>query len=190
MIEFINKYVFGAAVPVLLILAGIFYTLRLRAFHIFKLPSLTRALTRKSEGDGISPFRAVTLALAGTLGVGNIVGVAAAIGLGGYGSIFWMWISALCAMLLKYSEIVLAMRHRRYDPSGAPHGSAMHYIKDMFDSLSLPRIGKTVASVFALLCILNAISMGSMIQANAISESLGGVFGIHPLICGATLALT
>lgn len=189
MIEFINKYVFGAAVPVLLILAGIFYTLRLRAFHIFKLPSLTRALTRKSEGDGISPFRAVTLALAGTLGVGNIVGVAAAIDLGGVGAIFWMWLSALCAMLLKYAEIVLAMRHRRYDPNGSPHGSAMYYIRDMFDSLSLPRTGKIIASVFALLCILNAISMGSMIQANAISESLGGVWGIPSFACGIALAL-
>ena len=189
MIEFINKYLLGTAVPVLLILAGIFYTVRLRAFHLLKPAAVIRSLTKKNEGDGISPFRAVTLALAGTLGVGNIVGVAAAIGLGGFGAVFWMWISALCAMLLKYAEIVLAMRHRRYDSVGAPHGAAMYYIKDMFCSRALPRLGRMIASVFAILCILNAISMGSMIQANAISESLGGVFGIPPLACGIALAL-
>ncbi len=189
MIEFINKYLFGTAVPALLILAGVLYTILLGAFHIRKPLTVIKALTRKNADSGISPFRAVTLALAGTLGVGNIVGVSAAIGLGGFGAIFWMWISALCAMLLKYAEIVLAMRHRRYDEYGKPHGSAMYYIKDFFSANSLPRVGKTIAGIFAILCILNAITMGSMIQANAISESFGGVFGVSPIICGILLAV-
>ena len=189
MLEFINKYIFGAAVPLLLIAAGIFYAIRLRAFHIFHPIRIVKALTRKNTASGISPFRAVTLALAGTLGVGNIVGVSAAIGLGGFGAVFWMWISALCAMLLKYAEILLAIRHRRYDESGKPHGSAMYYIRDFFSSHSLPRIGKLLACVFAVLYIVNAVSMGSMIQSNAISESMEGVFGIPPIICAAAVTL-
>lgn len=187
--EFINKYIFGTAVPVMLILAGIFFAFVLKCFHITRLPQILRVFTKKSPEGGISPFRAVTLALAGTLGVGNIVGVAAAVMLGGFGSVFWMWVSALCAMLLKYAEIVLAMRHRKYEEDGKPHGAAMYYIKDFFSSHSLPRIGKAVAAVFAALCILNALSMGSMMQANAISESMEGVFGVSPVLCGALLCL-
>lgn len=187
--EFINKYIFGTAVPVMLILAGLFFSVILKCFHISKLPHILKVFTKKTPDSGISPFRAVTLALAGTLGVGNIVGVAAAVMLGGFGSVFWMWISALCAMLLKYAEIVLAMRHRRFDSDGKPHGAAMYYIKDFFNSHSLPRIGTAIAGIFAVLCILNALSMGSMMQANAISESMEGVFGVPPLLCGALLCL-
>lgn len=189
MVEFINKYLFGTAVPALLIAAGIFYAIRLRVFHILHPARIIKALTKKNTASGISPFRAVTLALAGTLGVGNIVGVSAAIGLGGFGAVFWMWISALCAMLLKYAEILLAMKHRRYDSQGNPHGSAMYYIRDFFSSHSLPRLGCTVACVFAILYIINSVSMGSMIQANAISESMEGVFGIPPIICAAAVTL-
>ncbi|MBQ8141004.1 MAG: sodium:alanine symporter family protein [Clostridia bacterium] len=189
MIAFINKYILGTAVPILLITAGIFYIIILKAFHIRKPGLIIKALTRKNTDGGISPFRAVTLALAGTLGVGNIVGVAAAISLGGFGSIFWMWISALCAMLLKYAEIVLAMRHRRYGKDGSPHGAATYYIRDHFDSVSLSGIGKLLAGIFAALCIVNAVSMGSMIQANAISEAFEGVFSVSPAVCGVLLAL-
>ena len=187
--EFINKYILGTAVPIMLILAGIFFAIVLKCFHITKLPHILRIFTKKSPEGGISPFKAVTLALAGTLGVGNIVGVAAAVMLGGFGSIFWMWISALCAMLLKYAEIVLAMRHRRYGADGNPHGAAMYYIKDFFTAHSLPRIGKSIASIFAILCIINALSMGSMMQANAISESMEGVFGVPPILCGILICI-
>lgn len=189
MIEFFNKYLFGTAIPVLLIFSGIFYAVILKCFHIRHPLIILKALTKKSESDGTSPFRAVTLALAGTLGVGNIVGVASAISLGGFGAIFWMWISALAAMLLKYAEIVLAMKHRRYDKDGAPHGSAMYYIKDFFASISLRGFGSFLATLFAILCIINALTMGSMMQANAIGEALEGVFSIPRPLCGVIMAL-
>lgn len=189
MLEFINKYLFGVAVPVFLIAIGILYIILLKAFHIKNPIVIIRTLTKKNTQSGISPFKAVTLALAGTLGVGNIVGVSAAIVLGGFGAVFWMWISALCAMLLKYAEIVLAMCHRRYDADGKPYGAAMYYINDKFSSLSLKFFGKILAAIFALLCILNALTMGSMIQSNAISESFEGVFKLPPIICGAVIAL-
>lgn len=189
MIEFFNKYLFGTAVPLLLIFSGIFYAVILKCFHIRHPLVILKALTKKSESGGTTPFRAVTLALAGTLGVGNIVGVASAITLGGFGAIFWMWISALCAMLLKYAEILLAMKHRRYDKDGAPHGAAMYYIKDFFASISLRRFGVFLAAVFAILCIANALTMGSMMQANAVGEALEGVFSLPRLLCGAIMAI-
>lgn len=189
MLEFINKYIFGTAVPIILICSGIFYLILLRGFHITKPKAILKVLTKRNSASGISPFRAVTLALAGTLGVGNIVGVSAAICLGGFGAIFWMWISAALAMLLKYAEIVLAMKYRVYDENGEPHGAAMYYIKAFFSRNSLATVGKIIAAIFAFFCIINAITMGSMIQANAISESFEGVFGISPLLCGIVLTL-
>ena len=191
MLAFVNKYVLGSAVPIMLVLAGIYYTVMLRGFHLRKIGFLVRVMTRKRDKkeNGVSPFRALMLALAGTLGVGNIVGVSAAIYLGGFGSIFWMWVSALCAMILKYAEIVLAMNHRRFDKDGRPHGSAMLYIKDFFSSIGLWRLAKYIPIVFAVLCIVNSISMGSMIQINAVTSSFESVFGVSPLIVGIILAV-
>ncbi len=190
MIAFINKYIFGTAVPIMLVLAGIYYIFLLRGFHIIKIKSVVKSLTARQDKNGVSPFRAVTLALAGTLGVGNIVGVSAAIYLGGFGSIFWMWVSAFFAMLLKYAEIVLAVKHRRFDKEGNPHGSAMIYIEDLFRSVGLKKFGCFLAVVFALLCILNSITMGSMIQVNAITGAFQSVWGFSPLIIGIFLSIT
>ena len=104
---------FCAPVPFLIIFAGLFFSVRLKFFWIRHPIKMISAMIGTEKKEGVSPFRAVTLALSGTLGVGNIVGVAGAIAIGGFGSVFWMWISALCAMVLKYAEIVLAVSHRR-----------------------------------------------------------------------------
>ncbi|MBQ8331596.1 MAG: sodium:alanine symporter family protein [Clostridia bacterium] len=188
-LEWVNRYVFGTAVPILLIMAGIFYGFRLKWFHLRRPRAVLGALLKRETEGGVSSFRALTLALAGTLGVGNIVGVSAALWMGGFGAIFWMWVSAFFAMLLKYAEIVLAMRHRRYDRAGKPHGSAMLYIKDCLEARGHPLLGAVLAAVFALLCILNAVTMGSVIQVNAVVGAFEGVFGISPLITGSVLAL-
>lgn len=187
MLAWINRAVLSAAVPVTLMGAGAFFLFYLRWFPLLRFGAVWRALTVRQTG-GVSPFRALTLALAGTLGVGNIVGVSAAISMGGFGAIFWMWVSALCAMLIKYAEIVLAMRHRQFDENGKPHGSAMRYIRACFERIGLPRLGIVLAAAFAALCVLNAVSMGSVIQVNAIAGSLYGVFRVPPLLTGAILA--
>ena len=99
MLAWINRYVLGAAVPICLMLCGIFYTVKLRFFYLRQPHAVLCALRGRPDEGGTSPFRALTLALAGTLGVGNIVGVSAAIYMGGFGAVFWMWVSALCAMI-------------------------------------------------------------------------------------------
>lgn len=189
MIAWLNRYCFGTVMPLLLILAGLFYGIRLRFFPLRHPKIFVRTFTeKKAEGDR-SPFRALTLALAGTLGVGNMVGVSAAIAMGGFGSVFWMWIGAVCAMLLKYAEIVLAMGHRRYDRSGRPHGAAMYYIRDFFAVRGHKIWGGILAGIFALFCILNALTMGSMIQVHAVVKAFQGVFRISPWITGTVLAI-
>ncbi len=138
----------------------------------------------------MSPTRALTLALAGTLGVGNIVGVASSIALGGYGSVLWMWVSAFVAMILKYAEIVLAMLYRERGSDGQMHGGAYYYIREFFHSKGFKRVGGMLGGVFAALCLLNSASMGSIIQANAISSAFEGQFGIPLWVTGALVAVT
>ena len=188
-IELLNEYALGIAVPMGLVLIGIFYCIKLRFFHIRHPILLIRSLFEKSGDSGTSPFRAVMLALAGTLGVGNIVGVASAVYLGGAGAVFWMWVSALCAMILKYAEIVLALLYRRRDKNGEFYGGAMYYIRDIFAKRKSEALGALLASVFAVFCIINAVSMGSMIQSNAISGAIEGVWNISPVAVGVALSV-
>lgn len=189
MLAWINRYLLGTAVPICLMLCGIFYTVRLRFFYLRKPRAMLRALRGETGEGGTSSFRALTLALAGTLGVGNIVGVSAAIYLGGFGAVFWMWVSALCAMVLKYAEIVLAMIYRRTDREGHPHGGAMYYIRDFLQRHRHPLLGKGIAFVFALFFLLNAFAMGSVIQTRTVVDALEGVFGWPTLPVGCVLAV-
>ncbi len=133
--------------------------------------------------EGVSPFRAVTLALAGTLGVGNIAGVAGAIALGGFGAIFWMWASALCAMVLKYAEITLAVAHRR-EKNGERFGGAPYYIRDFFEKLGLSGAGRVIAALFAVLCFVEVLSTGCGIQINAAAGAVESATGIPAAAVG------
>ncbi len=184
-VEFLNKYIFGVGIPVFLILSGIFYCIRLKFFHFLHPIRIIKSLRSDKRADGVSSAKALTLALAGTLGVGNMVGVASAIALGGFGAVFWMWVSALIAMVLKYAEIVLAMRYRKYDAEGRPHGAAMYYIKACFKG----RLGIILAGIFAIFCIFNAFTVGSMIQVSASANAMHGVFGTPQIAIGIIFAL-
>ncbi len=189
-LEFINERIVSVAAALMLLAVGAFFSCKLKFFYLRHPIKIVKAMTEREKGNGISPFRAVSLALAGTLGVGNIAGVASSIAIGGYGSVFWMWVSALVAMVLKYAEIVLAVSHRRLDrESGEPYGGAPYYIRDLFASRGKMASGKFIAGLFALLCIINAVTMGCMIQANAVSTSFEGVFDIAPWVVGAVIAL-
>ena len=182
MLEFINKYLLGISVPCSLMAAGIYFLFKLRFFPITQFSQIARALTK----NGKASFRALALSLAGTLGVGNIVGVASAIYSGGFGAIFWMWVSALVAAILKYAEIVLAMRRRVPSESGFK-GGAMYYIRSSL-SEKFPKLGKVLAAVFAFFCIINCFSMGAVMQTNAISEAFSGAWNVSGVFCGLALA--
>lgn len=186
--EWINKYIFGAGVPAFLFLAAVMFFIRLSGKPLVHPIKMTKSIFVKKNTGGVSPIKAVLLALAGTLGVGNIVGVASAIALGGAGAIFWMWISALLAMMLKYAEVVLAVSHRRVR-NGENYGGAMYYMKDFFNSRGKYGIGILFSGIFALLCIVNAYSMGGVIQSNAVSEAFFGIIGAPKVIIGILLAI-
>src|SRR5688572_29389737 len=128
-------------------------------------------LRKKGTGEGIvTPFQAVATALASTVGVGNIAGVATAIFLGGPGALFWLWISGILGMCTKYAEIVVALHYREPDDAGVMRGGAMYTLK----KLGLPWLG----GIFALLTAVAAFGIGNMVQANSVAESLFTSFGI------------
>lgn len=179
----------GGAVPLMLAVCGLFFALYLGGKPFVCPKKMLAALKAPKATKGTSPFRAVMLALAGTLGVGNIVGVANAIAVGGAGAIFWMWVAALLAMLLKYCEIVLAVLHRRTLANNRHIGGACYYIKDELQRRRLPRLAALLSAAFAVLTVLNALSMGCVIQSNAIGSSLQGVFSLPPMVCGIVLVL-
>lgn len=140
-------------------------------------------LTRHGGGVGnVTPFQAVATALASTVGVGNIAGVATALFLGGPGALFWLWISGLLGMCTKYSEIVVALHYREPDPTGTMRGGAMYTLKK---GLGLPWLG----AIFAFLTAAAAFGIGNMVQANSVADSLRASFGVPPAIVGLLLVV-
>ncbi len=171
----------GTVFLLFLLIAGIYTGFRLRWFWVRQPLTCIGMLLRKEHGDGgsYSPGRALSVALAGTLGVGNITGVAAAIALGGSGALFWMWISAILTMLIKYAEVHFAIETRetvlRYDCSGSTvkkeyHGGPMRYMHAF-------QCGSVLSTVFCLLCIAASFVQGNFLQMAAAVSCTQSVFG-------------
>jgi len=179
----------GGAVPIFLLLVGAFYIIYLKGYPFRAPRRMLVALRGEGASGSVSPFRAVMQALAGTLGVGNIVGVANAIVIGGAGAVFWMWISALVAMILKYAEILLAVSHRRVMKDGIFFGGASYYIKDHFMSRRRIKLAVILSGTFSVLMILDALCMGCMIQVRAVTSALQGVSAIPSGLCAVGLIL-
>ncbi len=168
--EFYERFCAGS-VTVLLFAAGIFFWLYLGVG-----PFRRRAETK----DKRASFRALSVALAGTLGIGNIAGVSLALTAGGAGALFWMWISALVAMLLKYAEIVLAFRFRNKQAGGA-----MYY---MSQGIGGP-IGRGAGALFAALCLVSALTLGGLLQAESAISCAEKALGGSPFVYALILAL-
>ena len=180
-LEWLNERALGALLPLLLLSTGLIYAVLLKGAPFLHPLRTLLLLKGKSREETRRSLYGLCMALSGTLGVGNISGVALALVFGGAGAIFWMWISALLAMLLKYAEILLALSYGR---EGRAVG-AMGYMRAAFKG----RLGLAMAAFFALLCVLLAFLLGGLLQANAISECLSGYFGVKPLYTGLALAL-
>jgi AGCS family alanine or glycine:cation symporter len=173
----------------LLAVTGFVLTIMLRGVQFTKLfPALRLGLlTRKdhgAEGD-ISHYQALTTALAATVGVGNIAGVATAIGVGGPGALFWMWITGILGMASKYSEAFLGSRFRVTDPKGEQFGGPQVYLQRAIKG----HLGKFLALSFALFGALAAFGIGNMTQVNTVATQLDSNFGISPYITGVIVVV-
>lgn len=181
----LSGYVWGLPLLVLLVGTGILLTIRLRLLQVFMLPHAlyeTFARPKSNEKGDISHFQALMVALAATIGTGNIVGVATAISVGGPGALFWMWITAAFGMATKYGEGVLAVKYRLQDEKGEMCGGPMYYIEK---GLGLKWLGV----LFALFGSIAAFGIGNMVQANAVAGNLEESVGLSPAVSGIVLAV-
>ena len=187
----INSFVWGPVMLVLLVGTGIYLSwrcgwLQVRKFG-FILKNTIGTLFRKSDkdhGKNLSPFQAMSTALAGTVGTGNIAGVTGAIFLGGPGAVFWMWVSAFFGMCTKYAEIALSIRFREVEPDGTHKGGPMYYIEKGLG----PRF-KPLAVAFALLAGIASFGIGNIAQSSEIGSAMENMFGVEPLVTGIVLAV-
>ena len=171
----------GIIYLVVLMGAGIFLTFRLRFVqfrHFFRAFKDTFKNIGKGGGEGsISSFQATATALAGTLGTGNIIGVATAIVSGGPGAVFWMCVSSFFGMATKFAEIVLAVHFRTQNRNGETVGGPMYYIQNGIHS-------RTLAVIFSAACVGASFGVGNLSQSNAISDALYSTFGAPKWLAG------
>ena len=187
----VNSFAWGPVMLTLLVGTGIYLTARTRFLQVRKFPYIMKetfgSLFRKrakDDGSNLSPFQAVSTALAGTVGTGNIAGVTGAIFAGGPGAVFWMWVSAFFGMCTKYAEIALAVHYRETDEKGRYHGGPMYYI-----TRGLGKHWKWLALVFAFLGSMASFGIGNIAQSSEIAGAVKGLTGLSPLITGVILAV-
>lgn len=170
---FYSVTLFGSEVPLIVLwlaVAALYFTLYFRFINFRALGLAFRHVRgdfsdAKARGE-ISHFKAVTTAISGTVGVGNIGGVAVAISLGGPGAAFWLFIAGSLAMATKLVECTLGVKYRRYNADGSVSGGPMYYLEAWFNRNNLPTIGKAMGIFYAVAMVIGCFGIGNMFQAN------------------------
>ena len=196
----VNGIVWGPIGLALLFCTGLWMTLRTGGFQFRRVGHWMRhtigaVFTNKEvtahtskEDMAISQFQSMCTALAGTIGTGNIVGVATAIVSGGPGAIFWMWVMAILGMMTSFSENVLGVYYRRKNEKGEWSGGAMYYLTDGLGAKKgCKTLGKVLAVLFACFCILASFGIGNMSQINSIAGNMNAAFHTPSLVTGVAL---
>ncbi|WP_020209702.1 alanine/glycine:cation symporter family protein [Gilvimarinus chinensis] len=169
----------------LLPLVGVFLMIRLAGFPLRRIPEafarLWRGRQSNAEGE-VTPFNALMTALSATIGTGNIVGVATAIGLGGPGALFWMWCMALVGMATKYAEAVCAVHFREKDASGHNIGGPMYYIKNGLGARWL-----WLGGAFAFFGCMAGFGIGNTVQAHSVADALYGSWQVPKAVTAVML---
>ena len=181
MLKTIASYIWSAGLLVLLLGTGVFLTIRLRFLQFRGWRTILKrtfgSLKEKPAGENrtaLTQFQTFSTALAAAMGTGNIIGVAAALCIGGPGAVFWMWFSALLGMALTYSENVLALRYARTLPDGRRVSGPMAYLRFGLHS-------RVLAAFYAVCCVAASLGMGNMTQSSAISTLAKQAFSLPPL---------
>lgn len=189
----INSVVWGPAALILLVGTGVLMTFLTKFFQIFHIGhwfkqtigSVFKKSVSGHTGDkdkSISQFQSMCTALAATVGVGNIAGVASAIATGGAGAVFWMWVAAFFGMMTGFSENVLGIYYRRKNPQGEWSGGAMYFLKyGLGSKKGFKTIGKVLGTLFAAFTVLAAFGIGNMGQVNKIVANIQAAFKIEAL---------
>ena len=171
--QVVNNFIWGLPAMVCILGVGLLLSVRTKFLQIRKFPyaiktTLGRIFKRKDASDGtMTPFQAVCTALAGTVGTGNIAGVAGAIAIGGPGAVFWMWCSALLGMCTKFAEVTLAVHYRERSNAGEWVGGPMYYIKN-----GLGKRWQFLAVLYSLFGVLTVFGTGNATQVNTITTAI------------------
>lgn len=187
----IDDFVWGSVMLILLVGTGVFLTIRTKALCWRNLPYALRSVLskearqKKGEGD-VSPFSALTTALAATIGTGNIVGVATAMVSGGPGALVWMWISAAFGLTSKFSECMLAIKYREVNEKGEMSGGPMYTMKKGFKN---KKFGAVLGWLFALFAVIASFGIGNLTQGNSISSALDTTFGVPVWVTGIVITV-
>lgn len=188
----VDTFVWGPVMLVLLVGTGIFLTIRTKFLawrnlgYAIKSTLSKEARTKKRGTGDVSPFSALTTALAATIGTGNIVGVATAMVSGGPGALVWMWISACFGLTSKFSECMLAIKYREVNDKGEMSGGPMYTMKKAFRH---KRSGRFLGWLFAFFAVVASFGIGNLTQANSISSAIHETFGISTKITGIIITL-
>jgi AGCS family alanine or glycine:cation symporter len=191
-IQWYNDFIGGYLILAMLIPTGVWFMIKLRFLNITKIWHAIKVVQGKydvkgAEGD-VNHFKALTTALSATVGTGNIVGVALAIFLGGPGAVFWMWVTGLLGMMLKYSEVTLAQKYRKFNSDGTVSGGPMYYMEFGLRH-KLGRWAKVLALVFASATVLCSLGTGNMAQSNSMADALQTSYSIPVWLSGGIITL-
>lgn len=183
-LNILGGWIWGPVMLVLLVGTGLYFTIRLRFMQFTHLPkALAMAFNPRQDRSApgsITQFQSLMTALAGTIGTGNIAGVATAVVLGGPGAVLWMWMTALVGMMTKFAEALLAVRFRVDDGQGGTKGGPMYYIER---GLGM----KWLAMAFALFGMIASLGTGCSVQSNSVAHAVHASFGIPGWATGLVL---
>lgn len=185
MLDTLYSWIWGPPLLILLMGIGIYLTIALKGLQFTYLGYALKLVfgpQKAKEGKGdISHFESLMTALAATIGIGNIAGVATAIAIGGLGALFWMWVTALIGMAIKYAEAILAVKYRTTDERGEMCGGPMYFIEYGLG-------WKWLSVAFAVFGAIGAFGGGNMLQANSVADVMKSVFQLDPLWSGIAVA--
>ena len=192
----LTDFLWGTPLMILMVGVGLYLTIRSGFFQFLGIPTWWKHTIgevlhgdksddakQKHEGE-LKPFQALCTVLAGTVGSGNIAGVAAAIAVGGPGAVFWMWLIALVGMMTKMAEVTLSVAFRKKTPDGEYFGGPMHYMKE-----GLGKIGKFLAGFYAIALLIMVLADACFVQPNTLATCVNDVFGVPLIVSGIIITV-
>jgi len=187
----VSDFMWGPWTMVFIAFVSVFLTVRARFFQVTRFGYILRntfgaMFSRRGDTDPerMTPFQATTTSLAGTVGMGNMAGVATALSIGGPGAIFWMWVLAFFGMITKAAEVTIAVHYREVDEHGHIHGGPMYYIRKALG-------WKSLAVLFSVGVTINCFFSSSLLQAHTVGRAFNASYGLNPyLITGAMAIVT
>jgi AGCS family alanine or glycine:cation symporter len=189
LITSISDFLWGPWTMIFIAFVSVYLTVKSGFFQITHFGYLFRRtfgqiFDRSGDADKerMTPFQATTTSLAGTVGMGNMAGVATALSIGGPGAIFWMWVLAFFGMITKAAEITIAVHYRDVDPDGRVHGGPMYYIQKALG-------WKFLAILFSIGVVINAFFSSSLLQAHTVGRAFDATYGINPYLTTGAMAV-